>query len=486
MSQLQYWVWLSMRFGVRPKVKLALVEHFGTPRDVYFATEADYRARVPLRPEELRLLQDKDLRDANRALAICDREHIRILTIQDAAYPQRLLQIYDPPLVLYVQGDTRLLGMMETLPVLAVVGTRNPSDYGVRAAKDLSRKLAQMGLVIVSGLAMGIDACAHQSTLSVHGKTVAVLGCGLDYTYPAQTAGLREQILRQGGTVLSELAPAVSVNGKYFPVRNRLIAGLSQGVLVVEAPARSGALITASCALEQGKDVFAVPFGIYDRNGGGTLGLIRDGAIPAISAQDVAYPFAQRLSRQIALEAQKETAKEQKIEEKTIQEKEKTVHDVHSFQREDEHAAHTLPKTERIYRGSDEKQINSDVESTEWKREKEKLLTEFLTLTNQHKEEITPEEILKSLPIQNRTSQVPANARPLTIDQAEQQEENSLTESMTEQQKKVYGMLTKQPQPLEELAQRCQMSVGELTSILFEIGVPNPIRVYPGRMFSLK
>ena len=103
MSQLQYWVWLSMRFGVRPKMKLALVEHFGTPRDVYFATEADYRVRVPLRPEELRLLLDKDLKDANRALAICDREHIRILTIQDAAYPQRLLQIYDPPLVLYVR-----------------------------------------------------------------------------------------------------------------------------------------------------------------------------------------------------------------------------------------------------------------------------------------------------------------------------------------------------------------------------------------------
>ena len=109
-----------------------------------------------------------------------------------------------------------------------------------------------------------------------------------------------------------------------------------------------------------------------------------------------------------------------------------------------------------------------------------------MTLTNQHKEEIAPEEILKSLPIQNRTSQVPANARPLTIDQAEHPEENSLTESMTEQQKKVYGMLTKQTQPLEELAQRCQMSVGELTSILFEIGVPDPIRVYPGRMFSLK
>ena len=131
MSQLQYWVWLSMRFGVRPKVKLALVEHFGTPRDVYFATEADYRARVPLRPEELRLLQDKDLRDANRALAICDREHIRILTIQDAAYPQRLLQIYDPPLVLYVRGT---LPQIDDRAAVAVVGTRSATPYGMRTA----------------------------------------------------------------------------------------------------------------------------------------------------------------------------------------------------------------------------------------------------------------------------------------------------------------------------------------------------------------
>ena len=127
MSQLKYWVWLSMRFGVRPKVKLALVEHFGTPRDVYFATEADYRVRASLRPEELRLLLDKDLHEAERALAICDREDIRALTIQDAAYPQRLLQIYDPPLVLYVRGTLPPLGM-----------TARPSPSSVRAAPRLT------------------------------------------------------------------------------------------------------------------------------------------------------------------------------------------------------------------------------------------------------------------------------------------------------------------------------------------------------------
>lgn len=155
MSQLKYWVWLSMRFGVRPKVKLALVEHFGTPRDVYFATEADYRVRVSLRPEELRLLLDKDLHEAERALAICDREDIRALTIQDAAYPQRLLQIYDPPLVLYVRGT---LPPLDDRAAVAVVGTRSATPYGMRTAHKLGSEIVRHGGIVLSGLTAGMTA----------------------------------------------------------------------------------------------------------------------------------------------------------------------------------------------------------------------------------------------------------------------------------------------------------------------------------------
>ena len=173
MSQLQYWVWLSMRFGVRPKMKLALVEHFGTPRDVYFATEADYRVRVPLRPEELRLLLDKDLKDANRALAICDREHIRILTIQDAAYPQRLLQIYDPPLVLYVRGT---LPQLDDRAAVAVVGTRSATPYGVRTARKFGFEIVRHGGIVLSGLTAGIDRSAAEGALHAGGICVGVSG----------------------------------------------------------------------------------------------------------------------------------------------------------------------------------------------------------------------------------------------------------------------------------------------------------------------
>lgn len=145
-----------------PKMKLALVEHFGTPRDVYFATEADYRVRVPLRPEELRLLLDKDLKDANRALAICDREHIRILTIQDAAYPQRLLQIYDPPLVLYVRGT---LPQLDDRAAVAVVGTRSATPYGVRTARKFGFEIVRHGGIVLSGLTAGIDRSAAEGAL---------------------------------------------------------------------------------------------------------------------------------------------------------------------------------------------------------------------------------------------------------------------------------------------------------------------------------
>lgn len=196
MSQLQYWVWLSMRFGVRPKVKLALVEHFGTPRDVYFATEADYRVRVPLRPEELRMLQDKDLRDANRALAICDREHIRILTIQDAAYPQRLLQIYDPPLVLYVRGT---LPQIDDRAAVAVVGTRSATPYGMRTARKFGSEIVRHGGILLSGLTAGIDRSAAEGALHAGGICVGVSGTAINLDF----AGTCTQEVARCGAVVS-------------------------------------------------------------------------------------------------------------------------------------------------------------------------------------------------------------------------------------------------------------------------------------------
>ena len=229
MSQLQYWVWLSMRFGVRPKVKLALVEHFGTPRDVYFATEADYRVRVPLRPEELRQLQDKDLKDVNRALAICDREHIRILTVQDAAYPQRLLQIYDPPLVLYVRGT---LPQLDDRAAVAVVGTRSATPYGMRTARKFGSEIVRHGGILLSGLTAGIDRSAAEGALHAGGICVGVSGTAINLDF----AGACTQEVARCGAVVSEFAPNMSVTRFGFRLRNRITSGLAVATVVVEAP----------------------------------------------------------------------------------------------------------------------------------------------------------------------------------------------------------------------------------------------------------
>lgn len=262
MSQLQYWAWLSMRFGVRPKMKLALVEHFGTPRDVYFATEADYRVRVPLRPEELRLLLDKDLKDANRALAICDREHIRILTIQDAAYPQRLLQIYDPPLVLYVRGT---LPQLDDRAAVAVVGTRSATPYGVRTARKFGSEIVRHG----GGICVGVSGTA----------------INLDF------AGAYTQEVARCGAVVSEFAPNMSVPRFGFRLRNRITSGLAVATVVVEAPEKSGALLFADDAVTQGREVFAVPGNADSRASAGSNALLKDGARPATCAWDVLSDF---------------------------------------------------------------------------------------------------------------------------------------------------------------------------------------------------
>ena len=284
MSQLQYWVWLSMRFGVRPKVKLALVEHFGTPRDVYFATEADYRVRVPLRPEELRMLQDKDLGDANRALAICDREHIRVLTIQDAVYPQRLLQIYDPPLVLYVRGT---LPQIDDRAAVAVVGTRSATPYGMRTARKFGSEIVRHGGILLSGLTAGIDRSAAEGALHAGGICVGVSGTAINLDF----AGACTQETARCGAVVSEFAPNMSVPRFGFRLRNRITSGLAVATVVVEAPEKSGALLFADDAVTQGREVFAVPGNADSRASVGSNALLKDGARPATCAWDVLSDF---------------------------------------------------------------------------------------------------------------------------------------------------------------------------------------------------
>jgi DNA processing protein len=287
MSALKYWLWLSSMRGLGQTRAAALIGSLGSPENIYFAGEDEWREAVDLPDNIIRELQDKSTERAERILEMCDRTGTKILTMQDAAYPERLRSLYAPPCVLYYKGQ---LFSFDEEAALSVVGTRTPTAYGQNAALKLCYQLAANGMLIISGMARGIDSAAHLGALRAGKPTAAVFGCGTDVIYPAENRELYEDIAA-AGLIISEYPPGTRAEGAHFPARNRIISGLSLGVLVVEAPPGSGALITASYALEQGRDVFAVPGGIYSRESEGCHSLIREGAILTARAEDVCAEY---------------------------------------------------------------------------------------------------------------------------------------------------------------------------------------------------
>ena len=295
MSALKYWVWLAECRGVSNQARLALLRHFGSPEDVFYADTGEILLTEGITREQAKALEDHKLNKADKILADCQRLGLRILTIQDAEYPGRLQNIYDPPCLLYVKG--RLPAIDEEAAV-AVVGTRDCTPYGVACAEKLGYGLASGGAVVVSGLAKGIDAAASRGALRAGGVTVGVVGNGLDVHYPYESRYLYEDIAA-AGALLSEYPPGTEPAGNHFPARNRIISGLSLATLVVEAPERSGALITAETALEQGRDVFAVPGPIDAPASVGCNRLIRDGAGLVSDAWDILREYAGRFPEKL-------------------------------------------------------------------------------------------------------------------------------------------------------------------------------------------
>jgi len=285
-----HWIWLAHRPGVNDRVKLALLQHFRDPEDIYFADSDAFDHISGITPEIKAALLDKDLKSAEKILADCGREKISILTYRDAAYPVRLKNISDPPLVLYYKG---ILPEFDANPVIAVVGTRHASAYGMTAAKRMGYQIARCGGIVVSGMASGIDSMAMSGALSAGEKTVGVLGCGADIVYPLSNRALYRDV-ENYGCILSEFAPGTQPTKWSFPRRNRIISGLSNGVLVVEAPEKSGALITARLAGEQGRDLFVVPGNIDQPGFVGSNRLLRDGAIAVASGWDILSEYEGR------------------------------------------------------------------------------------------------------------------------------------------------------------------------------------------------
>ncbi|MBR2491142.1 MAG: DNA-processing protein DprA [Ruminiclostridium sp.] len=272
MSSLRHWIWLSTRSHAPGQYAARLLEAFGSPEGVYHADPGAYEA-LDLPAGVKTALLDKSLREADKIVSSCERMGIWVLTIQDAGYPDRLRQIDTPPVVLYGRGT---LPQLDQEAAVAIVGARKASPYGTSAARKLGHDLARSGAVVVSGSAWGVDNAALQGALQAGGKVVSVLGSGIDVIYPQGAQALYEDVTRSGA-LLSEYPPGTEPRGHHFPVRNRLIAGLSLGVVVAEGTETSGSLITARWALEQGRDVFAVPGSIDSPMSRGPNGLIRRG-----------------------------------------------------------------------------------------------------------------------------------------------------------------------------------------------------------------
>lgn len=300
---LKYWLWLTNLPGLKNQTRLALLHHFGSPEDIYYADEGEIMLTEGITRQQATLLKNHDLAAADRILADCQRLDQRILTIQDAAYPDRLRNIFDPPCLLYWRGK---MPVLDEEVAVAVVGTRKCTPYGAASAEKLGYGLASGGAVVVSGLAEGIDSAAARGALRAGGIVVGVAGCGLDVRYPYENRYLYEDVAA-AGVLLSEYPPGSPADGWHFPVRNRILSGLSVATLVVEAPERSGARITADAAVEQGRDVFAVPGPIDGPASVGCNRMIQEGAGLVMDARDILEGYEARFPDKLHLaEARRE------------------------------------------------------------------------------------------------------------------------------------------------------------------------------------
>ncbi len=278
----EYWVWLQTALGAGAKTA-DILSYFETPERLYLAGSEEWRLSGLFTEKKINALKSSTPSQTMEVFKECRAKGYTILTPDDVGYPDRLKNLHDMPLVLYGLGDCSVIN--DELSI-GIVGTRNASNYGIETAQKLSYRLAEAGATVVSGGALGIDSEAHAGAMLAKGRTFAFLGCGLSYDYLKENAALRRAITRYGA-LFSEYQPFSAPSRSSFPIRNRLISGVTLGVVVIEAGVKSGSLITADRALEQGKDVFAVPGDIVRSSFDGTNHLIKNGAKPVFSADDI-------------------------------------------------------------------------------------------------------------------------------------------------------------------------------------------------------
>lgn len=283
MKDIEYWIWLSKIDGLNPKVLNNLLEKYDNPKTIWYKTKQELIEDGIKEKYVDEITRSNYRQNLDKYLKYMNENNIEIVTIKDKIYPDKLKMIYDPPLVLYIKGNKNILNEKS----VAIVGCRLCTKYGEKIAKKLAYNLSLNSINIISGLAKGIDSYAHKGTLDAKQKTIAVVGCGLDRVYPEENTELFNEIIKNNGAIVSEYIIGTKPLAKNFPRRNRIISGLSNGIIVVEAREKSGTLITVDFALEQGKIIYAVPGNIDNLNAYGTNELIKQGAKVLTKVEDI-------------------------------------------------------------------------------------------------------------------------------------------------------------------------------------------------------
>ncbi len=281
MNGAEYWLALARAPRLKPINYLDLLKHFGSPRAVFEAAPNEWQA-LKLSANLINYLQNPNWYFVEKDMQWLAQQSHHLLTLHDPNYPPLLREIYDPPLLLFIQGDYSLLSSQQ----IAIVGTRRSSRYGEQIAGEFANALSHQGFCITSGMALGIDGASHRGALAATGKTIAVVGQGLNIIYPPRHQMLANQII-QTGVLVSEFTPDTPIKREHFLRRNRIISGLSLGTLLIETPQRSGALSTARSAIEQGREVFAVPGAIHNPLVKGCHQMIKDGAKLVENLEDI-------------------------------------------------------------------------------------------------------------------------------------------------------------------------------------------------------
>lgn len=293
---LLHWVWLGLALPPGSRLIDEILRQFPDPEEFFLAGEAGIAQIGRISRADALYIRNTELSDAEKAMETAEEYGAAVLCRNSPEYPQRLLEIETAPAVLYAKGD---LSCLNKAPAIAAIGTRRISDYGRRISGVIGGGLGKAGAVVVSGMAQGVDSACHEACLDAGGKTVAVQGCGICNVFPAENEELKERIIANGA-VISEFAPDAKPQSSFFPIRNRIISGMSIGVCVVEAAARSGTSITARIAAEQGRKVFAVPADVLRPTSQGTLRLLRSGAIPVASAADILSEYESEFPAEFA------------------------------------------------------------------------------------------------------------------------------------------------------------------------------------------